>query len=146
MSKLKQLVKRVYTSWATRSLAVGAGATVVDLLVGNALLFGLHFTTAASAMCALAVGSTVNFLGQRRYAFNEKKVATPAWKWALMTAIQAPIHGQLVAVFRERLGVPYTFAKMTGDLVVFGVLQLVILRYLVFPKPPLDPATSAPSE
>ena len=88
MSKLKLLLQKHYNTWATRSLAVGLVATAVDLSVGNALVFLLHFTTALSAICALAVASTVNFLLQRRYAFNEKKVATPAWKWALMTAIQ----------------------------------------------------------
>jgi putative flippase GtrA len=142
MSKLKQLGKNLYNSWATRSLAVGAVATFIDVCIGNALVFGLHFTTAVSAMLALAVGSTINFIGQRKFAFNERKVATPVVRWVMMTAAQVPVHGQLVHLFRDSWGVPYTFSKMLGDVIVFGVLQLVALRYLVFPK---EPATSTPS-
>jgi len=144
MSKLKSLAEKVYGNWATKSLAVGAVATFIDVCIGNVLVFGLHFSTAVSAMMALAVGSTINFIGQRRFAFNEKKVATPVVRWVLMTALQIPIHGQLVHVFRDTWGVPYTLSKMLGDVIVFGVIQLVVLRYLVFPKRE-EPATSSPS-
>ncbi|MBK7862093.1 MAG: GtrA family protein [Archangiaceae bacterium] len=143
MSKLKQLLHRIATSWATRSLAVGAVATAVDVVIGNLLVFGLHLSTAVAAMIALAVGSTLNFLGQRRFAFNERKMATPVMRWVLMTALQIPVHGQLVHVFRDWWGVPFTFAKMGGDVIVFGVLQLVMLRYLVFPKTPEEEAAAA---
>jgi putative flippase GtrA len=145
---VSNLLRKIYDSWATRSLAVGGVATLIDLAIGNTLLFVGHLSTAVSAMLALAVGSTVNFIGQRRFAFNEKKVATPATRWVLMTAAQIPIHGQLVHLFRDSWGVPFTFSKMIGDVIVFGILQLVVLRYLVFPKreEPALAATSAPSE
>lgn len=141
-----KLLKKIIASWATRSLAVGAVATAIDVSIGSFLVYVLGLPTALSAMLALAVGSTVNFLGQRRFAFNEQKVATPAARWALMTAAQSVVHGQLVQVFRDGWGVPYPLAKMGGDLLVFGVLQLVLLRVFVFPKKRAEtPAPAAPS-
>ena len=149
---LKQLLQKIIRSWATRSLAVGAVATAVDVAIGSFLVFVLELPTALSAMIALVFGSTLNFLGQRRFAFNENKVATPAARWALMTGGQMLVHGQLVHVFRDWWGVPYPLAKMGGDMLVFGLLQLVLLRLFVFPKRAPEPepvvavATSAPSE
>ena len=141
-----QKLKKVVASWATKSLAVGAVATAIDVAIGSFLVYVMQLPTASSAMLALAVGTTVNFLGQRRYAFKETKVATPAAKWALMTAGQSIVHGQLVHVFRDWWGVPYPFAKMGSDVLVFGLLQLVLLRLFVFPKERDALATSAPSE
>jgi putative flippase GtrA len=154
MPNLKQLLTKIIRSWATRSLAVGAVATAIDVTIGSILVFVFDVGTAVSAMCALAIGSTLNFLGQRRFAFNEQKVAMPAAKWATMTAVQLVVHGQLVHVFRDWWGVPYPLAKMGSDVIVFGVLQLVLLRYVVFPKgkpapepaPEAELATSSPSE
>jgi putative flippase GtrA len=140
-----QLLSKVWRGWVTRSLAVGAVATAVDVSIGSLLVFVFDWPTAWSAMAALAIGSTLNFFGQRRFAFDEKKVAMPAAKWAAMTAVQLLVHGQLVHVFRDWWGVPYPLAKMGSDIVVFGVLQLVLLRYVVFTKSK-DAATAAPSE
>ncbi len=138
--------KKLIASWATKSLAVGAVATVIDVSIGSFLVYVVQLPTAISAMLALAIGTTVNFLGQRRYAFNEKKVATPALRWALMTAAQSLVHGQLVHVLRDWWGVPYPLAKMGSDVLIFGVLQLVLLRVFVFARPRAEAATSSPSE
>ncbi len=149
MRRLKELLLKASRGWATRSLAVGAVATAVDVSIGSLLVFVFDWPTALSAMAALAVGSTLNFLGQRRFAFDEHKVAMPAAKWVAMTAVQTLIHGQLVHVFRDWWGVPYPLAKMGSDIVVFGVLQLVLLRYVVFPKKKPEPEAAlnaSPSE
>jgi len=146
MRRLKQLLQKAWRGWATRSLAVGAVATAVDVSIGSLLVFVFSWPTALSAMAALAVGSTLNFLGQRKFAFDEHKVAMPAAKWVAMTALQTVIHGQLVHVFRDWWGVPYPLAKMGSDIVVFGVLQLVLLRYVVFPKTQKPAVSAAPSE
>ncbi|MBL8949663.1 MAG: GtrA family protein [Myxococcaceae bacterium] len=149
---MKQLLLKVWRGWVTRSLAVGAVATAVDVGIGSLLVFAFGWPTAGSAMAALAVGSTLNFYGQRRFAFDEKKVAMPAAKWAAMTGVQLVVHGQLVHVFRDWWGVPYPLAKMGGDIIVFGVLQLVLLRYVVFakakepaPTPGASPSESIPA-
>jgi hypothetical protein len=51
----------------------------------------------------------------------------------------------------DRWGINYTLAKMLCDLLVFTFGQLLLLRYVVFPKakhpkPEGEAATSSPSE
>jgi len=129
---MKRVISKLLNGWATRSLAVGACASLVDLGIGTLLATVLHVPTAFAAMAALTAGSTLNFLGQRRFAFKEAAVALPAARWAAMTAVQIVIHGQLVQLFRDGWALPYPLAKLGGDVIVFGALQLVLLRYVVF--------------
>jgi putative flippase GtrA len=144
--------KRLTGWWATRSLAIGAGATAIDVTIGTLLLTLAHLSTLASDMLALAVGTTLNFLAHRYFAFKEKnpKLADPALRWVLMTVAQTLVHGQLVRMLRDWWGVPFVPAKMAADLVVFSAAQLLLVRYVVFPKkkdaPPDGVATSSPSE
>ena len=57
-------------SWAVPSLMVGAVATLVDVGVLLASIRWLHVPTFGAAMLGVAVGSTVAFLGNRRFAFR----------------------------------------------------------------------------
>ena len=57
-------------SWAVPSLMVGAVATGVDVGVLLAAIRWLHASTAEAAMLGVAVGSTVAFVGNRRFAFR----------------------------------------------------------------------------
>jgi putative flippase GtrA len=143
VSKLKALAGRLYRSWATRSLAVGAGATAVDVTIGTVLASGFHVQTRVAAMAALAVGTTINFLGHRYIAFREKnaKVADPAMRWVAMTLVQTVLHGQIMVMMRDWWGVPFVPAKFLADILVFTGVQLLLVRYVVFRK-----ATSSPSE
>ena len=137
------MIQKVLKSWATLSLAAGAVGTVFDLALGTTLL-KLGTPTRVSAMVGTAFGSTIAFFLNRYVAFREKKpkVAVPAFRFLLVTIVGITIHGQLVVLFRDELGVPYVPAKMIADICVFTFAQLVIFRYFVFPKPP---ATSDPS-
>ena len=56
------------------------------------------------------------------------------------------IHGQIVVLMRDHVGVPFVFAKMIADLGVFSVGQLLWLRYLVFPKKPAIAKPVEPAE
>jgi hypothetical protein len=71
-----------------------------------------------------------------RFAFPDRdtRLAQTAVRWALVSAAQILVHGQLVTVLRDQLHVPYVPAKMLGDLAVFTLLQLALLRWVVFPK------------
>lgn len=142
MSKLKSLAQKIYRSWATRSLAIGAVATFVDVTIGTILVSFLEMPTRFGAMCALAVGTTVNFLGHRYFAFRESnaKVADPAMRWLAMTVLQTIMHGQLMVMLRDWWGVPFVPSKFAADLVVFTGAQLLIVRYVVFPKKEPAPA------
>jgi putative flippase GtrA len=152
--------KKLTGWWATRSLAIGAGATVVDVTIGTLLVSVAHLPTRASAMLALGVGTTLNFLAHRYFAFREHnpKLASPAMRWLLMTVVQTIVHGQLVVMLRDWWGVPFVPAKMAADLVVFSAAQLLLVRYVVFPKkspeatevaattsPSTSPSESAPA-
>ena len=62
------------------------------------------------------------------------KLTKPALKFVLATSASMLIHGQLVVLLRDHAGVPFVVAKMIADIGVFSVGQLLLLRYLVFPK------------
>ena len=122
--------------WATKSLVIGALATLVDLAIGTFCAVVLHLPTRACTAAGLVVGATLNYLAQRRFAFadGDTRLAQTFVRWALVTAAQIAVHGQLVTMLRDGLHVPYVPAKLLGDVVVFTVLQLVLLRYVVFPR------------
>lgn len=137
----------------TRSLAIGAGATVIDVTIGMILSQIVGLATRPSAMLALSVGTTLNFLAHRYFAFRQQnaKVRDPAMKWLAMTIVQTLVHGQLMVMLRDWWGVPYVPSKLISDVLVFTVAQLLLVRYVVFGKPqqPEDEAavaTSSPSE
>ena len=131
------MIKKVLKSWATLSLAAGAVATAFDLALGTTLL-QLGTPTRVAAMVGTAFGSTIAFFLNRYVAFREKKpkVAMPALRFLFVTLIGITIHGQLVVLLRDELGIAYVPAKMFADLCVFTFAQLVIFRYFVFPKRP----------
>lgn len=133
-------LKRLWNSWATRSLAVGAVATCLDLLVGWAML-SMGFETRMAAMTGVSVGATFAFLANRYFAFREHdaKLASPLFRYVLTTALAMVVHGQVVVILRDRFGVPFMFSKLGADLMVFTFGQLLLLRYVVFPKPKLLP-------
>jgi putative flippase GtrA len=151
-STLKKLLHKARNWWAAKSLAIGAGATVIDVAIGTALVTWAGFGTRAAAMTGLAVGTTANFLAHRYIAFREKnaKLASPALRWAAMTVVQTLVHGQVVVMLRDWWGVPFVASKVVADVMVFSVAQLVMVRYLIFPKgkvvatPELSAPTPAP--
>lgn len=153
---------RVWRSWATRSLAIGGIATVVDVVVGlSAISIGL--STRVGAMAGVAVGAAFTFFANRYFAFREHdpKLAKPALKFLLATCVAMLVHGQLVVVLCRAFGVEqadpggftmapppkgdgahvlFVVAKMIADVAVFSVGQLLVLRYLVFPKRRVQPS------
>ncbi len=137
---------RVWNSWATRSLAVGAGATALDLVIGTSLLTFFHMSTRPSAMVGSIVGSTFTYFANRYFAFRDHnpKLASSAVKFIIVTAVSSLIHGQVVVWLRDHFGVPYVPAKMIADVAVFTFGQLLLLRYVVFPKAKV-PAVAVPS-
>ena len=128
-------VRKVSRSWATRSLALGAVSTAIDLGLGGTLLAS-GAPTRTAAMAGTLVGSTFTFFANRYLVFREARpeVAAPALRFLLITLVSSVIHGQLVVQLRDRWGIPYAPAKMLADLCVFTFPQLFVLRYIVFPK------------
>jgi putative flippase GtrA len=130
------LVRRLWNSWATRSLAVGAVATVIDIALGTVLLTVAHLGASLSAMAGTALGALFGYFANRSYAFRDHDQQTnrSAVRYFLVTGLSILLHGWLVGWLRDVLGVPFVAAKMASDLVVFSFLNLLLMRYLVFPR------------
>jgi putative flippase GtrA len=122
-------------SWAVPSLMVGAVATLVDVGVLLASMRWLHASTAGGAMLGVAVGSTVAFVGNRRYAFRSSARAwlPEALRFVAGTGVGMVVHALLVRTLADRLGVPVVLAKLASDVCVFTFGQLLLLRFFVFP-------------
>jgi putative flippase GtrA len=132
---LKGLLLWAWRGWATRSLAMGSLATVVDLTFGGVLLF-FNAPTREAAMVGTTMGAVFTFFSNRYFAFREHdpKLASPAFRFAVVAFLSSVVHGQLVVMLRDWWGVPYVPAKIAADLVVFSFGQLLLLRYVVFPR------------
>jgi putative flippase GtrA len=130
------LLRRLWSSWATRSLAVGAVATVLDLALGTSLLLTGVASTRAAAMTGTAFGALFGYFANRYFAFrdHDRSANASAVRFALVALTSTLIHGQLVVWMRDSFGVPFVVAKMVADVLVFNVGQLLMMRYLVFPK------------
>jgi putative flippase GtrA len=96
----------------------------------------LGLLTWGAAMVGVFFGSTFTFFLNRHFAFRDHnpKLAPQALKFVVATGICMVIHGGFVSFLRDRHGVPVVFAKLIADVCVFSVGQLLVLRYLVFPK------------
>ncbi|HZX41611.1 MAG TPA: GtrA family protein [Myxococcaceae bacterium] len=122
-------------SWAVPSLLVGAVATLVDVSVLLATMRWVHASSAEGAMLGVAVGSTVAFVGNRRFAFRS---AASAWlpealRFLAGTTAGMLVHAALVRTLADGVGVPVVLAKLVSDVCIFTFGQLLLLRYFVFP-------------
>ena len=130
-----RLPGRSLRSWAVPSLAVGAVATGVDVVVLLIAIRWLHASSAQGAMLGVAVGSTVAFLGNRRFAFRSSATAwlPEALRFLAGTTAGMLVHAALVRTLADRAGVPVVLAKLISDVCVFTFGQLLLLRFFVFP-------------
>jgi putative flippase GtrA len=121
-------------TWVSRSLAVGAVATAVDLVVLLAAVRWLRVSNPVGAMLGVAVGSTVAFLGNRSFAFRDSDGPwlPEALRFLAGTGVGMVVHGQLVRVLTDQ-EMPLVLAKLTADVCVFTFGQLLLLRFFVFP-------------
>jgi putative flippase GtrA len=121
-------------TWVSRSLAVGAVATAVDVAVLLVAVRWLHVSKPVGAMLGVAVGSTVAFLGNRSFAFRDSDGPwlPEALRFLVGTGVGMVVHGQLVRVLTDQ-EVPLVLAKLMADLCVFTFGQLLLLRFFVFP-------------
>lgn len=130
-----KLLERVWKFWASRSLMIGAVSTTLDLCTGGLVLY-FGGPTRAAALTGNAVGSTFTYFANRHFAFqdHEEKVASSGLKFALMQITLGLAHAQVVVWFRDSLGIPYAFAKLSADMMVVTGPQLLIMRHFIFPK------------
>ena len=126
---------RSLRAWAVPSLFVGAAATAIDVTVLLAAMRWLHASSAGGAMLGVAVGSTVAFVGNRRFAFQSsaRAWAPEALRFVVGTAVGMVLHAAMVRTLADRGGVPVVLAKLLSDVCVFTFGQLLLLRFFVFP-------------
>ena len=133
---LLALLKWCWHSWATRSLAVGAAATVLDVAVLLVCVKAFRLPNPIGAMVGVLFGSTLTFFANRHFAFRDHNpnLAPQAAKFVLTTLAAMLVHAQVVYLFADRLDIPVVLAKLCADVIVFTVGHLLLLRYFVFPK------------
>lgn len=142
-------VKWAWRGWATRTLAVGAVATAIDVVILLLCVHAAGLPNPLAAMIGVLVGSTFTFFANKYFAFRDHnpKLAPQAAKFVAATGIGMLVHAQFVYLFADRLGLNVVLAKFGADILVFTVGQMLVLRYLVFPRsqsksePPEEPAS-----
>lgn len=139
---LGQRLRAAYNHWVSRSLMVGAAATALDILILLICVKGFGTANPVGAMVGVIFGSTFTFFANRHFAFRDHKpqLAPQAMKFVLTTFAAMLVHAYLVYLLADRMTVPVVVAKMIADIAVFSVGQLLVLRYIVFPKGKLAPA------
>lgn len=143
---LSQKLRWAYDHWVSRSLMVGAAATALDIAILLICVKVFGTSNPVGAMVGVVFGSTFTFFANRHFAFRDHKpqLAPQALKFVVTTFAAMLVHAYLVHVLADRMGVPVVIAKMIADVAVFTVGQLLVLRYIVFPK--LKPAAEPPNE
>lgn len=122
------LLKRLWGSWATRSLAVGAVATAIDLAVGVSLL-EVGVSTLVAARVGVAIGSTFTFAANRYFAFKEHNpnVTTRSLVFILSMGVAVTAGSALAAGFiPDAALVPWIFG--VGLLIATMPAQIHWLR------------------
>jgi putative flippase GtrA len=134
--KLKSLVLKAWQSWATRSLAVGGVATLLDIAILLGVIRLFQLPNPVGAAIGVTVGSTFTFFANRHFAFRDRhpELAPQAVKFVLTTVPAMAVHAGLVGLLADRFGVPVVISKLVADVLVFAIGNLLILRYVVFPR------------
>ncbi|MFL5318691.1 MAG: GtrA family protein [Myxococcaceae bacterium] len=141
--------EKALQSWTVRSLMIGAVGSVVDLSVLLLTVKVLGFVAPLGAACGVALGAATNFTLNRRYSFKQDHLpfAGPAIRFAIGTAILTFIHAMVVSQLSNRFHAPLLVAKYSADVMVLLGGNLMLLRYVVFPKnagtPAIAPAPAA---
>lgn len=127
--------RRLEGLWALKSLLVGVGAVVIALVLGW-LVLGLGGSTRAAAMLGLAVAWLFTYVANRRWAFDDSdaSLTSSGAKFLAMAVGTTLVHGQVVTWLVDTWAVPFTVAKLLGDALVVTIPNLLIMRFVVFPK------------
>lgn len=151
---VRNFIAWAWKSWATRSLAMGGIATVLDIVILLVCVRVFWLPNPVGAMIGVTCGAIFTFFANRHFAFRDHHpdLAPQALRFVLATGAAMLIHGGLVWLLADRWGVPVVLAKLAADVAVFSVGQLLVLRYIVFPRKrqpaplPARPADEPPVE
>lgn len=124
--------------WVLISVAVSAGASVVDYAIVLALTHGTPLPIPLAIAGGLLVGASVSFFGNRRLAFGRRsavRVSVEALRFFTALAVLMVIHGFAAAALR-RQGLSVVPSKMTADFFVMGINQPWVFKRFVFRTSP----------
>jgi len=95
-----------------------------------------HYNAAVAAPIGVLFGSSVNFTLNRLFAFKDSRghLLFQAMRFFAGTVVAAAVHAGVVYLLTDRLHVYYVISKFAADILVFTGGNLVLYRYLVFPK------------
>jgi putative flippase GtrA len=127
---------QAFRHWAGLSTIFGSVATVFDLGLVILLVQLFHFNPAVAAPIGVFFGSSVNFTLNRLFAFRDSRghVALQAMRYFAGTLVAASVHAGVVYLLTNRLHLYYVISKFVADILVFTGGNLLLFRYLVFPK------------
>ena len=119
-----------------RSLAIGAVASACDYGVLLLCAWGAGWPSAWCAMFGLSVGATVNFLLNRRFAFTDSQgsIAGSAFRYAAAIGCLMVAHASAVGMLTDRAQIHIVASKLISDVTLLAGGQLLLLRYVVFPR------------
>ncbi len=105
-----------------RSVGVGAVGTVADLAALTLIATGLSFGPRLASPIALAIGLSVQFFGQKLFAFQDKRRA-----WGSQAALFLAVEGvafllnlALFDVAVRFLPVPYLLVRVAVQFVIYA--------------------------
>ena len=118
----KSMLQRVRLA---RSALIGAAATLIDLAALRALIDGLGMSPSAANVPALLLGAWVQFFGNKRFAFGDRRGGRVAIEqgagFAAVEAGALLLNALLFQLFVARAHLPYLAARpLSSVLVYFG--------------------------
>lgn len=136
------LLGRLAAHWVVRCLAVGAVSSACDYSLLWVTAVVVRLPTPLCAMIGVSVGSTVSFLLNRAISFRDSHntFGGAALRYAAVIGSLMIVHATAVGLLRDRAHWPILVAKLVADLCILTGGQLLLLRYVVFPRNKTHPA------
>jgi putative flippase GtrA len=136
LRNLWSTLTRMVRHWAGVSTLCGSFSTIFDLGLVIVLVQFFHFDAVLAAPIGVFFGSAVNFTLNRLLAFRDSRghVVSQAIRYFAGTVVAASVHAGVMYLLTDRLHVYYVISKFVADILVFTGGNLLLFRYLVFPK------------
>ncbi|MBX5480729.1 MAG: GtrA family protein [Myxococcaceae bacterium] len=132
----RSLGARLASRWFVRSLLVGAFASACDWGTVLCCARALGWPSAFCAACGLTIGSTLSFTLNRKVAFTDCRLTlwTSALRYAGAIGCLMVVHASAVGILTDRSRLPILVSKLIADVTILSFGQLLLLRYIVFPR------------
>jgi putative flippase GtrA len=127
---------KVGERWVVRSLVANALASTGDYAVLLTCAKVLGLPSSVCALLGLSVGMTGSFLLNRSFAFphNAASLGGALARYVAVIGCLMSLHAAAVGLLTDRLGMPIVAAKLLCDAILLAGGQLLLLRYVVFPR------------